>query len=473
MRWPRPGPGPIAAGHREQEEEGEGAHGRHGEEGIGGQVVLPREKWEVAGLKVAPAAQRTLAGTTFVTGKLTLNEDRVANIHSLVDGQVHEVRVQFGEDVRRRQTLAIIDSKEVGNAKLRWVQARLAAEFARVNNDWAQQINTNTQELMQALAAGSPLESIDKRFAGKPMGEYREKLITAYANLHKSRRDLQRLGRLAEQGVAAGKQALAAQAAYEADRAKFQALMEQLKFTARQQALMAEQRLREADQAVAAARSQLFILGYRQADLQRIDPIKEGEGISHYEIRAPFDGTVIEKRVVLAERVGPDTELFRIADLSTLWVQADIYQKDLPKIERLGDRLRFRAPPNLEEFDARIFYRGDILDPETRTVRLRAVVDNPDRRLKAGMFVDVALPGEAIPDALVVPASALQEIRGRTVVFVRHEDETFEVRGVDVGARSGGWVEIREGLRRGESVVVSGGFTLKSELLKASISHSH
>ncbi len=198
--------------------------------------------------------------------------------------------------------------------------------------------------------------------------------------------------------------------------------------------------------------------------------MKEGESISHYEIRAPFDGTVIGKNVVLGERVGPDTEMFRVADLSTLWVQADIYQKDLSKLEKLGDELYFRETNSDHGHTAKIFYTGDVFDPETRTIRVRAVVDNPERRLKAGMFVEIALPGEPIPDVVVVPVSALQNIEGTDVVFVQVSEEEFQRRDVVVGARSDGMVQILEGLQVGDPVVVSGGFALKSELMKGLIS---
>lgn len=460
-------------GEPQKPESGDHQESGHGEDEESLFVTLPKEKWEVAGLRIEQVRHGTLSGAAWVTGRLSLNQDRVAHIYSLTDGLVHFVNVQFGDDVKQGQSLAVIDSKEIGEAKLQLFKDRLDVEFAQVNNEWAQQISANSQALIKTLAARPPLDEIEEKFVDKPMGEYRQQLMTAYASLYKSKRDFERLEPLASQGVAAGKQALAAKAAYEADRATFQALLEQLKFTTVQQALLATQRLRQAEQAMAASRSRLFILGYKQEDLQGIDPLKEGEAIAHNEVRAPFDGTIIGKSVVLAERVGPDTEMFQVADLSSLWVEADIYQKDLPKIAQLGDTLAFRAPNSDHDHSAKIFYTGDILDPETRTVKLRAVVPNPQRHLKAGMFVEVALPGESIRDVIIVPASALQEIDGKTAVFVQMGEDQFEKRNVTVGSRSDGTVQLREGLKAGESVVAAGGFALKSELMKGSISHGH
>ncbi len=462
--------GPQAAQRKQEHEEGE-EHGH--EEEAAGTVSLPKEKWEVAGLKVQPARQGELTSISWFTGKLVLNQDRLAHVYSLVEGRVHSVGVDFGDDVEQGSVLAVIDSPEVGAAKLDLVRTRLQGEFARVNNEWRQQINTNTQALIKALEAGTPITQVDEMFGDKPMGENRQQLLSAYARLHKSKADYNRLSALASQNVVAGKQLITAKASLEADQATFLALQEQLKFTAWQEALVAQQELQQAEQAVAVAKSRLFILGYQESQLDAIDPEKEGEEISHYEIRVPFSGTVISKNVVLAERVGRDTEMFQVADLSMLWLQVDIYQKDLPKLKGLGKELRFRAPTAEHEHSAEVFYQGDILDPETRTLRLLARVPNPKRHLKAGMFVEVALPGESLAEAVIVPASALIEIEGRQAVFILHEGSEFQRRWVVVGERNDGLVQIRSGVKAGERVAVGGVFSLKSEMLKGKISHSH
>jgi len=472
---------PVATGPRDGDDHGEeGEHGGedHGDEGESSVVALPQAKWEVAGIRIEEAASGSLTQSAWVTGKVTLNEDRVAHIYSLVDGRVHEVPVQFGDDVKKDQPLAIVDSREVGTAKLELHRSRLNAEVAQVNHDWQQSVSNNTGELITALSKGAVITEIDEAFRDRPMGEYRGQLLTAFASLHKSRADIERLKPLAEKGVTAGKDVITAQAAFEADGATFRSLLEQLKFESPREALLAEQTLRQAQQSVAVAKAQLFILGYHEDDLVKIDPEAEGEDISHYELRAPFDGTVLAKNVVLAERVGSDTEMFQIADLSSVWIQADIYQKDLPKLRQLGDTLLFRAPLLADvdaghTHEARIFYKGDVLDEQTRTMRLRAVLDNPNRHLKPGMFVEVQLPGETIDDVLIVPASAVQTGENETFVFVHKAGDEFERRNVTLGASSNGTVEVRAGIKAGEKVVVEGGFSLKSELMKGQISHGH
>ncbi len=469
-------PAGVQSPNSEDHEGGAGHDDGDGQEEAN--VTLPKAKWEAAGIRIAKVTTNDLTDSDWVTGKVSLNQDRVAHLYSLVEGRVHSVNVQFGDDVSEGAKIAVIDSREVGTAKLALSQSRLDAEFARVNNDWQQKVTANTLALIKALSDGVPLAKIDEQFGDRPMGDYRQQLLTALANLSKSRADFERLEPLSGTGAVAGRSTLAAKTALDADQAQFDALREQLKFTAPQQALLSEQQVKQAEQAVAAAKSQLFILGYTDSDLENLNPGQQGEGIAHFEIRAPFDGTVLAKNVVLEERVGTDTEMFQIADLSSVWIEADIYQKDLPKLTELGDELQFRVPilsgvDGQHSHQARIFYKGDVLDESTRTLKLRAVLDNPERHLKPGMFVEVKLPGATISDVLVIDASAVQTDENNTFVFVHQKGDEFERRNVTLGTSSGGLVQVREGLKAGEQIVVEGGFSLKSELMKGQISHGH
>lgn len=409
----------------------------------------------------------------WVTGKLALNEDRTAEIYPLIEGRVHEMRVRFGQDVREGELLAVIDSRDVGEAKLELLQDRLATNIAKVNYQWNSKINENVQELIVALERGTALTELDAMFQGKPMGEYRQQLLTAYANLHKSRSDYQRLSPLAEQGTVAGKQAIYAKASLEADQATFNAWLEQLKFTAQQRALQSEQTLEKAQTQEHVSRSRLFILGYHEDDLEGINPLTEGEEITHYPVKAPFDGTIIGKDVVIADRVGPEQRMFQLADLSTLWVQADIYQEDLERLAHVGKTIRFRSPAYDHDHEAQVFYAGDVVDPETRTARLMASVDNSDRHLKPGMFAEVQLPGEATGEVLQIPLTAVQEHEGETFVFVHEKGEEFQRRDVKLGRTGNRLAEVSEGIEAGESVVVEGAFALKSKLLSGSVGGTH
>ena len=463
--------GDDGPGQEAGEEEG------HGEEGEKATVTLPQEMWDASKLEVKPVARQTVNLQTWATGKITLNEDRSANIHSITEGRAHSVPVNLGDRVEEGQTLAVIDSREVGTAKLELYQARLQEKFAKQANDFAQEVKTNALQLIEALDRNASVEEIEKTLGDKPIGNYREQLLGAYTALVRAQADFDRIEPIANTGAIAGKQLIEATANLNAAKATFNAVLEQLRFAVPQDALETEQAVQQAEQAVEVAKAKLNILGYEDAELEDIGLDKKGGHLSHYEVVAPFAGTIIGKNVVLAERVGTDTEMFRLADLSTVWVQADIYQKDLPAIAQLGETLTFRAPTasdgSLHTHTAKIFYRGDILDPATRMLRLQAIADNDDRHLKPGMFVEIEIPSQDSQDILAIPESAIQEIGGQKMVFVQQSETEFRKVPVVTGTASDGIVEIREGLKVGDQVVTSGGFALKSELMKGEIGHGH
>ena len=121
-------------------------------------------------------------------------------------------------------------------------------------------------------------------------------------------------------------------------------------------------------------------------------------------------------------------ETFTVANLSKVWVQAEVYEKDLGRIH-LGQNAAIKVDTYPDEsFSGRVVYISDVLDPQTRTARVRCEVDNQDHRLKTDMFVNVDLPTLSSKQGIAVPSSALQTVEGKTVVFVRHSPTKFEAR---------------------------------------------
>ncbi len=179
-------------------------------------------------------------------------------------------------------------------------------------------------------------------------------------------------------------------------------------------------------------------------------------------LQAPFDGVIIKLNAAPGKVVEPADELFTLADLSQVWVQAEVYEKDLGRI-RVGQPATIAVDtyPG-ERFTGRITYIADFLDPQTRTARVRCDVPNPSIRLKLDMFASVQLPTTFRRQALAVPQGALQQLDGKTVVFVRKSPTSFEVRAVKIGNTVVNQVEILEGLKPDEPIVVQGAFHLKS-----------
>ncbi|MGH7252454.1 MAG: efflux RND transporter periplasmic adaptor subunit [Nitrospiraceae bacterium] len=215
-------------------------------------------------------------------------------------------------------------------------------------------------------------------------------------------------------------------------------------------------------------RDRLELLGMREEDIQRLE--KDHLISSYVPIRAPFAGRVIARDITKGEVVETSDTLFVVADLSTLWLIVNIPGKDIPFILHSGKKggsveIQVSAYPH-EVFHGQITYIGDVLDPATRTMRIRAEVPNQERRLRPEMFATVRIYSDPEPDVLTIPSAAIQQDRGETVVFVQVDPQQFERRPVKLGAASGELVKLLDGLREGEHVVVSGSFVLKSELLR-------
>ena len=180
------------------------------------------------------------------------------------------------------------------------------------------------------------------------------------------------------------------------------------------------------------------------------------------KIRSPFAGVVTKAAVSPGELINADSELFQVADLSRVWVQAEVYEKDLGRL-RLGQSafIRVDTYPN-ETFAGTVSYVGDILDAQTRTAKVRSEVANPGIKLKLDMFATVDVPTTFSRSAIAVPARAIQHVEGKPAVFVRKADTKFELREVKTGNTVDGKVEIVSGLSEGEGVVTNGAFHLKS-----------
>jgi len=163
--------------------------------------------------------------------------------------------------------------------------------------------------------------------------------------------------------------------------------------------------------------------------------------------------------------VKAESELFEVADVSQVWVQAEVYEKDLNRIQ-LGQVASISVDTYPDEmFFGKVAYIGDILDPQTRTVKVRCEVGNPNRKLKLDMFAMVKLPTKLNREALAVPSEAVQQIEGKNIVFIQKEPTKFEPRTVTAGDSVQGMTEILSGLEKGESVVTRGAFHLKSIVL--------
>lgn len=220
------------------------------------------------------------------------------------------------------------------------------------------------------------------------------------------------------------------------------------------------------------ARDRLLLLGLTEEDLRHLD--RNHTIRSHVPVVAPFDGRVIARNLTKGEVVETTEKLFVVADLSEVWVTAKIPEKDIPYIrnDQTGPgqlvEVHVSAYPG-QTFQGNITYVGDVLEPATRTMRLRLELPNPERKLKPEMYATVRVYSDPEPNVLLLPETAIQRDRDRQFVFVQREPGLFEIRPVQLGDSNGKEVKVLGGVEEQDAVVITGSYVLKSELLGAQI----
>jgi membrane fusion protein, copper/silver efflux system len=198
-------------------------------------------------------------------------------------------------------------------------------------------------------------------------------------------------------------------------------------------------------------------LSHRQLEeMERTHQVPKG-----IEIAAPADGFVVARNISPGQKFSRGTEWYRIADISRVWILADVFGTDADRL-RSGATVTVSLPDRRRSFDARVSEVLPSADPVTRTLRVRLEVNNPDYVLRQDMFVDVEVR-VTVPSVIAVPADAVADSGLRQVVFVESGAGAFEPRLVETGARFGDQVEIVKGLRGGERIATSGVFLLESE----------
>lgn len=230
--------------------------------------------------------------------------------------------------------------------------------------------------------------------------------------------------------------------------------------------LRAQGELEKAATSLRVAREKLRLLGIAPGSAQ-------GKGAaSMFAVTAPFAGTIIEKAAVLGELSQPDKALFTVADLSTVWIEGNVFEKDLAKV-RVGASAEVTVAAFPDEiFNGKVAYLSSVMDKETRTLKARIVVPNKDRRLIPEMFATAAIRTGGASKGILVPEQAIVLIQGVSTVFVE-EAHGFEPRPVEPGENVNGRVVVKNGLKPGDVVVVAGTYALKARILKSQIGDAH
>ena len=209
--------------------------------------------------------------------------------------------------------------------------------------------------------------------------------------------------------------------------------------------------------ALTAARRKLLILGLNDATIDALS--KKTDLAATFSLNSPIDGIVVERNATVGASVGTDANLFKIIDLSQVWIDADVFEKDLPRV-RPGQEVKLTVTAFPQStFSGRVILINSVLDPETRTVKVRTEVANPDGRLKPDMFANVQIVTDVNRAAISIPQSAVLNDEGKTIVFVA-DGNGYKKRQVQAGIQNNDRVEIVDGLAAGDKVVVKGNYLL-------------
>jgi cobalt-zinc-cadmium efflux system membrane fusion protein len=361
-----------------------------------------REAVQRSGIKTAPVIKRAMAQSIVANGTIDYDRTRLAQLSTRVPGIVWKVYRRVGEPVRAGEVLGLVDAAEVGRAKAEFLQALRSLQLK----------TENFERQKRAAATGAVAE--------RSLQESEAAAAEARIRLFSAQQALVNLG---------------------------------LPIRSERVSNLSDDRLT----------AYLRFLGLPQPIAQTLDPVTTTANLM--PLVAPFDGTVIRSDMVEGEMVSSSPPQFTVADLRRLWVTLEVRQEDMAKV-RKNQRLVFR-PDGAPEVEATgtVSWISTEVDDKTRTVRVRAAIENAEGQLRARSFGTGRILVAEQPSAIAIPSAALQWKGSDSLVFVQQGDGlSFEPRPVHVGLRDQDYTEILDGVRPGEIVATIGSHMLSSQL---------
>ena len=451
--------------HDDEHDQGAtGGHHEHAED----VVRLTPEQLEEAGVAMAPLSGGTIARFLTLPGEIAFNADNLVHVTPRVPGVVAEVHAHIGNQVTQGQRLAVIDSPELGQVKIKYLTTLQSLGQAQADLERQQTISKNTETLLSLLQTKPSLSTLQEKAAGLRIGEHKGRLISSYAKLHAGRANYQRERSLQKQALSTQSDLLAAEEAFNSAQAEYLAAFEDIDFRYHADGIQAQRAFRVAESAVSNADRRLHLLGLSKEQIQSIDS-EPDMAIARYELQSPIAGRIIYKHASIGEKLSSEEPAYVVANLDTVWMNISVYTQYLSEI-REDQPVTVMAREH--KASGRITYIGSNLSEETRTVVARVVLDNADRRWRAGEFVTIRIETGRRHVERAVSLQALQRYEGQQVVFAeaRHGITPWPVH---LGHRNDKLAELLEGPPVGTSIVVSNSFLMKSELGKSAAGHEH
>ena len=448
-------------------------HGGHGDEGgdeHGEEVVkLTDAQLRRAGVVIEPLGGGEIATHIMLPAEVGLNQDAVLHVTPRVPGIVASVEGYLGHNVEAGDLLAVLESPELGEAKINYLQAIQAKIIADAELARQTTISENTAKLLDVLREDPSPDELRKKADHLRIGVNKGRLLSAYAQMKAGAANYAREQELDAKGLSTQADLLAAQELFNSAQAEYMAAFEDVDFSFRLKLQSAQQAAMIASSGVDNAERRLHLLGLTQEQVERVATEPDTD-VARYELTAPIRGRIVAKHITPGEKVGADASVYTIADLSTVWLNISIYSQYAGIIEEgqhvtvhVGDRTASGV----------VDYISAIVSESSRTVAARVVLDNADGSWKPGVFVTVRVETDKSHAKRIVPVDAIQTFEGNTVVFIQDADGIEPVK-VTLGRKNDVSVELLgDDVAIGTPSVVTNSFLMKAELGKGSAGHDH
>ncbi|MCA9039934.1 MAG: efflux RND transporter periplasmic adaptor subunit [Planctomycetaceae bacterium] len=429
-----------------------------------GLVQLTQEKLVAGGLETETVTTHLLQPEHTVPGRLLYNETRHISIKTPITGILSELPVKPGDKVSQGDLIAVVNSADIGRARSEILRCQSVVDLAVTEHDRMKLISQNLEELLEALKQQMSLDQIEKAYSSKSLGDYRKELLTAYSRYLLATELLENVKPIAQSGAIAGRQMREWESEVQITRSAFRTSCDQSRYDAQQAERSAAYKLADAERMLTIAQQELKTLMGNSTD-QFVE--FSGDTLSSLEIRAPFDGSIESLVLAKNERLSTTDPICVLADTTSLYVSADIREKDWQAVElEPGTEIKVTSPalPG-ETLTAKIHYIGREVSVASNAVPLIATIDNSSGQLRPGMFVRVQIPVGAARESIAVPLESVMKHDNEAFVFIDKGENAFERIDIKTGTETQDWVEVLSGLQAGQKVVRDGAFLLKSELL--------
>ena len=350
-----------------------------------GRTELKTDEIKRHNIKIEKAQSIDMSINTLVNGEIVLNSDSLSHVVSQLSGIVLSVNKKLGDFVQKGETIAVINSRELADAKRDYIESVHHLElvkdaFTREEKLWKKKISSEEEYFIKKHA-------------------HEEGQISNYV-----------------------------------------------------------------------AKQNLLTLGLSKKQVESLE-LNPTQDLATYEIKAPFTGKVIEKHISVGEFIKPESNIFVISDLSTVWASLTINQKDLTSIYT-GQTININSEALKKNITGKVIYISPLVSEKNKTVKANVLIDNSSGFWRPGTFITAELKKDSVRIPVAVKKEAIQKFRDWDVVFL-NDGNKFEIQPIEIGQESDDWVEIKSGLEANQKYVSENSFVIKADIEKSAASHDH